>query len=213
MRHDKPSPSSAVGCSFPSPGRLRTFTVTLLGTLLGGLTIIAVCHSAPWERPRAADKTPAPAAAPADTETVNTSAPKRGTSDAPAALTRDQLNRLGGISLGLAILSLVLPRRAPVDPRQLTPELVAEATGLTVVGSLFTAPKTRKRSTGRILLAWVGTAECVVFAALALTVTAYVLNPEVLATLRKNPLTGYMHAVQQVTETVAAWVAPRLPIA
>jgi hypothetical protein len=211
MRHDKPSQSPAPGHS-SSPGRLRTFIVTLLGTLLGGLTVIAVSDSAPWERTPA--DTAKAATAPAATETVNTSAPERaGKNAALPSLTRDQLNRLGWISLGLAILSLLLPRSTPVDPRQLTPQLVAEATGLTVVGSLFNTPKRRKRSTGRILQAWVGTAECTVFAAIALTVTAYVLHPEVLTTLRKNPLVGYMHAIQQVTDTVAGWVIPRLPIA
>jgi hypothetical protein len=187
--------------------------VTFLGTLLGGFTFLAVQNAAPWER------LSAPARASADvpsakTETVVTATTGHAeTKTAALKLSRDQLNRLGGIALGLAVLSLLLPRRSPMDSRQLTPQIVAETTGLTVVGSLFNGPKPRRRSSGRILHTWVGTGECIIFAAIALTVTACALNPALLATLRSNPITGYLHAVHHLTETVTGWVAPHVPLA
>jgi hypothetical protein len=188
--------------------------VTSLATLLVSLTTMAVNHAAPWKKVSARPEKPNQGA-PQTTDTVTTSTHRANDIQAAVVkISRDDLKRLGGISLGLAVLSLLLPRRSPAaDVQNLTPQIVAQSTGLPIVASLLAAKRPRRRSGGRILGLWVSTAECIICAAVALTMTAYILNPELFAVLRKNPLTGYLYAVHQLTDTVTSWLAPRLPLA
>jgi hypothetical protein len=221
MRNDKPGDSLIAHMPSRSPGRPHTFVVTLLATLLVGLTVTAIRSASVWESPavRAAKSNREPTATSnreptATTATTGTAAKQTVNNKAVTSpLSRNQLKRLGGISLGLAILSLLLPRRSLADNLQPTPELVAHSTGLPVVGSLFPGSNSKTNSGGRVQRVWVNTAEGVICIAFGMTLVAYFLNPELFATLRKNPLTGYLQAIHQLTDTVTTWLAPRLPLA
>jgi hypothetical protein len=125
-------------------------------------------------------------------------------------ISRDHLQQLAGISLGVAILSLIPSRKTIVPEPELTPQQIAKSTGLSVLGNMFAGPasktSTKTPRSQSLLTGLVSTSELLLCTAFMLSLTACFLKPELFALFRHSPLDGYAEAVRHLFGTVQAWL-------
>ena len=209
MRNDPSASISIVPHDTPQvPGRPYAFVVVLLAAFMVGLTVFAL--QAGLATSESASLSP--------TAKTNIAQNQTRPSFTASPLNREHLQRLAGIALGVAILSLI-PSRKPTAPKssQLTPQLVSQSTGLPVLGSLFAGstpgPSPQATRSSWLIRTMVSTSELILCTAFMMTLAACFTQPQLFAILRQNPLHGYVAAVAQLGNIVQSWVHPGVPLA
>jgi hypothetical protein len=203
MRNDSSAlQSHAPSVGNPIPSRLHTFIVTLLAAFVVGMTIYAL-QPLPVASGQAANNAE-------DTTTVEVAQHPAKPRATAKRVTRSQLRQYGAIALGLAVFSLIPSRKQPAPPPRLTPPMVAEATGLTVLGSLFANAGRQhplaSRLSARLVRGVVSTSELILCAAFMLTLATCLLHSKLWSLVLYHPLNGYLAAVAQAAEIVRGWL-------